>query len=71
MDTENFWSNNDWSSPYDLAGRAKDDDMEQKFCIKTQFQTTEFSLSWPKGAYCIFKKGNCPTGRYNVIINYK
>ena len=64
QDTENTYTpNNHWSSPYDLAGAVDRSFMEQKFCLKTQSQTTDFSLSWPKGEYCIFKKGNkCPTG---------
>ena len=55
--------NNDWSRPnYDLAGLYYDNEgTEQKFCIKTQAGSV-YSLPWPKGQYCIFKKGICPAG---------
>ena len=62
QDTEDSGSNNQWSRPYDLAGRAERNDMEQKFCMKTEQGSTKFSLPWPKGKYCIFKKGKCPKG---------
>ena len=68
QDTEDYNANNVWSSPYDLAGDVWKNDMEQKFCIKTQNQTTEFSLAWPKGQYCVFKKGNCPTGEFVTVV---
>ena len=65
-DTEDNKGSSDWSSPYDLAGRADKNDMEQKFCMKTQSQPTE--LSWPKGKYCVFKKGSCPTGEFLILV---
>ena len=58
-DTEDYRSDNKWSVNHYLAGRAKKDDMEQKFCMKT---LSDGILNWPKGKYCILKKGPCPKG---------
>ena len=53
---------NNKRSRIDLAGRYYDrGSMEQWFCIKTQ-PGSAYSLPWPKGQYCIFKKGKCPGG---------
>ena len=59
QDTEDTRSSNSWSSPHDLAGRVRKDDMEQKFCMKT---LPVGFLDWPKGEYCILKKRTCPKG---------
>lgn len=62
-DTEDSGSNNCWSNPYHLAGRVAKNNMEQKFCMKTLSKTSTSDLPWPKGKYCIYKKGNrCPDG---------
>ena len=62
-DTEDEHPSNGWSSAYHLAGRKAASDMEQKFCMKTQELTNRYNLPWPKGQYCVFKKGQCPQGR--------
>ena len=59
QDTEDDLSNNHWSSPYDLAGFVHRNNMEQRFCIKTN---PVGSGTWPNGEYCILKKGDCPPG---------
>ena len=59
QDTEDDTPGNGWSLPYDLAGDVAKNYMEQKFCIKTQ---ADGILNWPKGKYCILKKGACPKG---------
>ena len=59
QDTEDDDPNNSWSKYYDLAGLAKKNNMEQKFCIKTQPYGI---LNWPSGEYCILKKRTCPKG---------
>ena len=64
QDTEDAWGKNYWSNPYDLAGRVWKNDMEQKFCMKTLAKASEYSLAWPKGQYCILKKGPCPEGEF-------
>ena len=64
-DTEDGSANNRWSTPYHLAGKVSKSNMEQKFCMKTQ---RTFGISWPKGKYCILKKGPCPQGQRIVVI---
>ena len=59
QDTEDDSPSNSWSSPYDVAGNVQRNNMEQRFCIKTN---SEGSSPWPKGEYCILKKGDCPAG---------
>lgn len=59
-DTEDRSPNNHWSNPYDLAGKIGRSGMEQKFCMKTKYQTSEYNIPWPEGKYCIFKRENCP-----------
>ena len=61
-DTEDDDSNNKWSSPFDLAGPYYKNDMYQKFCMKTKHTASDYNLPWPKGQYCILKKGKCPGG---------
>ena len=68
-DTEDEFPKNKWSDPYDLAGRANKKNMEQKFCMKTQSQTSKYDLPWPKGKYCIYKKGDCPEGQCIALFD--
>lgn len=60
-DTEDRNSNNHWSNPYHLAGYHRSNNMAQHFCFKTVYRTAG-SRPWPRGQYCVFKKGNCPPG---------
>ena len=64
QDTEDSGSNNQWSSPFDLAWDIKKNDVVMKYCIKTDFNGAGYPLPWPKGKYCIHKKGDCPEGCY-------
>ena len=68
-DTQDGDPSNSWSTPYDLAGRANIKDMEQKFCMKTQSKTSNYDLPWPKGQYCIYKKGDCPEGQHIALLD--
>ena len=61
-DTEDRRSNNMWSSPFDLAGSYYKSNMYQNFCMKTKHTASVYNLPWPKGQYCILKKGTCPEG---------
>ena len=61
-DTEDTRGNNKWSSPFDLAGPYYRRDMTQKFCMKTKDEASDYNLPWPRGQYCILKKGECPEG---------
>lgn len=57
-DTEDRNPNNYKSKSYHLD-TAVGLDVNRTFCMKTHNdETTE----WPKGKYCIFKKGDCPKG---------
>ena len=67
QDTENYGSGNRWSTTYHLAGRKAANDMEQRFCMKTQELTNKYDLLWPNGQYCVFKKGKCPQGTIIVL----
>ena len=62
QDTEDAFGRNRWSNPYDLAGSLAKSNMQQKFCMKTHVGDTQNGLQWPKGQYCILKKGACPKG---------
>ena len=66
-DTPTFFPVNEWSNPYDLAGFYGKENVQPYFCIKTQQGSSKFSLPWPKGKYCILKKGKCPSGK-NLLI---
>ena len=68
-DTEDNRSNNYWSFPYDLAGIVGKNNMEQKFCMKTLGKTSKYDLPWPKGQYCIYKKGVCPKGQCIALLD--
>ncbi|XP_070568158.1 uncharacterized protein [Ptychodera flava] len=61
-DTEDIGASNAWSNPYDLMGPYTRTDMHQNFCMKTTTQGTSYDWKWTSGEYCIFKKGNCPSG---------
>ncbi|XP_071950861.1 uncharacterized protein [Antedon mediterranea] len=63
QDTENSKGNNYWSDPLHFEGPYDVTGMEQDFCMKTQFEGSEYDWTWPEGSYCIFKKGSvCPDG---------
>ncbi|XP_033119821.1 uncharacterized protein LOC117119117 isoform X2 [Anneissia japonica] len=63
QDTENDRANNYWSDPLHFEGPYSVDNMEQDFCMKTQYKGGEYDWTWPEGSYCIFKKGStCPDG---------
>ena len=66
-DTPTFFPVNEWSNPFDLAGFYGKENVRPYFCIKTQQGSSKFSLPWPKGEYCILKKGKCPSGK-NLLI---
>ena len=62
QDTEDSHSRNQWSSHFNLAWDNKRNDVVMKYCIKTNFKGAGYPLPWPKGKYCIHKKGHCPEG---------
>ncbi|KAH3865545.1 hypothetical protein DPMN_028585 [Dreissena polymorpha] len=64
QDTEDISSRNSFPSDITrfLAGSFASNNIQTEFCIKSQFQVSEYDDDWPRGAYCLLKKGNCPTG---------
>ncbi len=64
-DTQDLLANNGWSRPLHLRGPYHKNNMQQNFCVKTDYQTADTDPEWGKGEYCIFKKGNfCPNGKF-------
>ncbi|XP_062501657.1 perforin-like protein 1 [Corticium candelabrum] len=59
-DTEDGNSANQWSSSYNLAGWKGSNNMQWEFCIKVSNGLNNINYPWPRGSYCILKKGNCP-----------
>ena len=57
-----------WSSPFDLAGPYYRNNMRQNFCIKTKDTASDYNLPWPRGQYCILKKGECPEGLCYLFV---
>jgi len=61
-------SRNDWPKYNHLDINTPDKNAQQKFCVKTA-TPSKHNYAWPKGSYCIAKKGDCPTGEYNFRNN--
>ena len=61
-DTEDSDSNNYFSSPLTLAGSFERNNLKVEYCTKTYYTSNDYGIQWPKGSYCIAKKGNCPSG---------
>ena len=59
-DTEDKNSNNQWTSSYNLAGWKESNNMQWEFCMKVSNGLNNINYPWPKGSYCILKKGDCP-----------
>ena len=55
-----------WSNPLDLKGYFRSKTIRHEFCIKkTPYPpnpATYHISKWPKGSYCIYKYGDCPSG---------
>eukprot|EP00057_Strongylocentrotus_purpuratus_P009596 XP_011664070.1 PREDICTED: uncharacterized protein LOC100893299 [Strongylocentrotus purpuratus] len=62
QDTEDVGADNRWSNPCHLKGPYWANNMNSNFCMKTK--TTEDNYDWPfqQGVYCVYKKGECPSG---------
>eukprot|EP00118_Oscarella_pearsei_P028812 m.2993 g.2993 ORF g.2993 m.2993 type:complete len:244 (+) comp9001_c0_seq1:343-1074(+) len=62
-DTEDSNSNNEWSSPFSLAGYKGSNNMQWRFCIKVSNRCNNVDHKWPRGKYCILRTGgSCPGG---------
>lgn len=56
------------STNYNFAGNFSQHGIQQRFCIKeTDDGATE---AWPKGKYCIYKKGNCPKDLHDGYVKW-
>ncbi|XP_071798842.1 uncharacterized protein [Asterias amurensis] len=65
-DTQDTLPNNQWSDPLHLLGPYYHNNMQQNFCVKTDYQTSALDPEWEKGNYCIMKKGeHCPNKGFN------
>ncbi|XP_071478967.1 uncharacterized protein [Diadema antillarum] len=61
-DTENSNNANEWSDPLHLAGSVSHENIEQQFCIKTVAEMSDDPWIFQPGTYCIYKRGDCPSG---------
>ena len=57
---------NEWSSGIHFDEGYSTDNSKQHFCMKTERGGLG---EWPRGSYCIFKKGTCPSG-VCYVMNY-
>ncbi|XP_052271513.1 mucin-3A-like isoform X2 [Dreissena polymorpha] len=64
QDTEDISSKNSFTPDITrfLAGSFASNNIQTEFCIKSQPQVSQYDGDWPRGAYCLLKMGNCPTG---------
>ena len=69
QDTEDIRNKNDKSHSLSLAGTFNEN-IRTYFCTKTD-KTYDYGIKWPKGSYCIARKGGtCPTGFSNGWISW-
>ena len=62
QDMEDDTKNSQLSASSHLAANVHDGDVEQNFCMKTSTASDNSRPLWPKGDYCIYKRGKtCPT----------
>ena len=60
QDNEDFFNKNHCPSPWVFEGYCNKN-LKIFYCIKT-VTSSDRGIKWPKGSYCIVKKGECPTG---------
>lgn len=59
QDTEDENPNNSHSPNFHMNSSVMPNDVNRTFCTATENNGTK---SWPKGQYCIYKRGTCPKG---------
>ena len=70
-DTEDNYSNNQWSDILHLDGSWSKNDMRHYFCMKNiSTVDPDTQWTWMPGSYCIYKHGSCPSGIYYYICYY-
>lgn len=62
QDTNGENSNNSKSEPFYLDGVVDMKRVNRSFCVKTKSNWKEHRPSWPRGQYCLYKRGKCPNG---------
>lgn len=67
QDTEDINSKNMFSPNIQnyLSGEFHGNDILTRFCMKTSLHSmsgSQYDQQWPKGTYCVLKKGTCPVG---------
>nr|AJQ21523.1 MACPF domain-containing protein 8 [Mytilus galloprovincialis] len=63
QDAEDHHNSNSWTTNIHLGETPQHNKPVFWFCIKKyDDKSTGYYLNWPKGNYCILKKGTCPTG---------
>ncbi|KAL4223037.1 hypothetical protein ACF0H5_016514 [Mactra antiquata] len=64
QDTEDFRSHNTFSYniQHYMKGNFGSNNIDSYFCIKTRHNISPYDQNWPRGAYCLLKKGTCPSG---------
>lgn len=60
QDTEDIFPSNARSSNFHLDASVDKNNLKRSFCIKTDTSANTSRTIWPKGKYCIYKKGACP-----------
>ena len=66
QNTEDTRPLSNWSRPVHLKGFRKNNVITQHFCVK---ENREGTRDWPRGKYCIYKKGKCPNGKNACILD--
>ncbi|KAJ7370795.1 hypothetical protein OS493_029785 [Desmophyllum pertusum] len=70
QDTEDFLPSNKHSSNFHLDATVNKNDLKRSFCMKTDTSSDASKPDWPKGKYCIYKKGSCPKGLKSGYITW-
>lgn len=70
QDTSDFFPSNKHSNNFHLDASVDKNNLKRAFCMKTDKAKDASRPRWPKGKYCIYKKGSCPTGFQNGYITW-
>ena len=74
-DTVDRYPNNEWSNGFENTTMSSlfYNNVDLRFCSKVM-EFDEDAMDWPQGAYCFFKKFDCPvgfdTGHYYIDDEY-
>lgn len=69
-DTEDSNPANQWSNPLHLYASYGSNNVRHYFCMKTTSNEDSYDWSFPRGKYCIYKKGPCPSGLQEGLIHW-